>query len=500
MTTSVAGRTAIGAGWMVAWRMVSRGLGLISTLILARLLVPADFGLIAMAVAFTGAVSYLSAMGVTDALIRRPDTNEEWFNTAFGFQAYRGLLNGAVIIAGTGPAVEWFSEPRLGPILYVVAATAVLAGFENVGMVEYRRSIQFDIEFRLLIIPRLLQFFGGIGMALVIADYRAMLFGSALFAVSRFIMTYRLHPWRPNLRVAFRVEHWRGLLSFSAWTWAAGLGSLVWERCDPFILGPALGTSKLGGYLLAAEIATLPVTEIVAPAMAALYAGISVARAQGTNVAAIAPTLILALLTVLAPITIGLSATSGYLVTGLLGPQWQELRPMIAVFCLTGILSPIAFTCNTLLTSQGLVRRGFLAIAGSAIARAIAMTVLVRANLTDFAPAAAVAVTAIEAAFFLTQIPLRNDPAWRSHLLGLARITIAAAITATAFLASGTAWQPVALSPILALLIGGSLGLMGIALFLACQFALWWACGSPDGAERHVFTMLRSARRRTQPA
>ena len=172
---------------------------------------------------------------------------------------------------------------------------------------------------------------------------------------------------------------------------------------------------------------------------------------------------------------------------------------MIAVFCLTGMLSPIAFTCNTLLTSQGLVRRGFLAIAGSAIARAIAMTLLVRADLTDFAPTAAVAVTAIEAVFFLTQIPLRNDPAWRTHLLGLARIAAAAAITATAFLASGIAWQPVTLPPIPALLIGGTLGLMGIALFLSCQFALWWASGSPDGAERNVFAMLRSARR-TQPA
>lgn len=494
MATSVAGRTAIGAGWMVAWRMVSRGLGLISTFILARLLVPADFGLIAMAAAFTGAVSYLSAIGVTDALIRRPDTGEQWFNTAFGFQAYRGLLNGAVIIAGTGPAVEWFSEPRLGPILYVVAATAVLAGFENVGMVEYRRSIQFDIEFRLLIIPRLLQFFSGIGMALIVADYRAMLFGSVLFAVARFIMTYRLHPWRPNLRVAFRVEHWRGLLSFSAWTWAAGLGSLVWERCDAFVLGPALGTSQLGRYLLAYEIAVVPLTEIVAPAMAALYAGISVARAQGTNVAAIAPVLILALLTILAPITIGLSATSGYLVTGLLGPQWQDVRPMIAVFCLVGILSPIAYTCNTVLTSQGLVRRGFLAIAGAALARAIAMIAVVRAGLTDYAPVVVIAVTAAEALLFLSQIPLRSDPAWRSHLLGLARLIIAGVVTAGAFFTSGLAWAPVALPPITALLLGGSLGLAGIALFLAVQFALWRAAGSPDGAERQVIAMLQSAR------
>lgn len=475
--------------------MVSRALGMVSTLVLARLLVPADFGLIAMATAFTGAVSYLSAMGVTDALIRRPDTGEEWFDTAFGFQAYRGLLNGVIILAGTGATVQWFDEPRLGPILYVLAATAVLAGFENVGIVQYRRDIQFSIEFRLLIIPRLLQFVGILGMAFIIADYRAMLFGGVLYAIARFIMSYRLHPWRPDLRMAFRVQHWRNLLSFSAWTWVAGLGSLVWERCDPFVLGPALGTSQIGRYLLAAEIATLPLTEIVAPAMAALFAGISAARAQGTNVAAIAPTLILALLTVLAPISIGLSATSGYLVTGLLGPQWQDVRPMIATFAWVGVLSPIAFTCNTVLTSQGLVRRGFYAIAGSAAMRLMLMTALVHAGMTEYAPAMVVVATAAEALLFLSQIPLRGDPAWRAHLFGLSRLIAAGLVTAGAFHVSGLAWQPVALGPVQALLAGGALGLAGIALFLATQFGLWRLVGAPDGAELHVITMMQAGRK-----
>ncbi len=478
--------------------MLSRALGLVSTLVLARLLLPADFGLIAMALALTGAVSYLSAIGVTDALIRRPDTGEAWFDTAFGFQAYRGLLNGLIIAGAAVPAVRWFDEPRLGPILYVLAGTAVLGGFENVGIVQYRREIRFDIEFRLLILPRLLSFFGTIGLALVVADYRAMLFGSVLFSVARFLMSYRLHPWRPNLRAAARVEQWRGLLGFSAWTWVAGLGSLVWERCDAFVLGPALGTAQLGRYLLAAEIAGLPVTEIVGPAMAAVYSGISSARAQGTNVAAIAPTLILTLLTFTAPITIGLSATSGYLVTGLLGPQWQEVRTIIAMFCWIGVLSPIAWTCNIVLTSQGLVRRGFYAIAGAAAIRVVVMTLLVRANLTAYAPAGAVATTAVEALLFLTQIPLRGDPAWRNHLLGLGRLLVAGIVTVGAYHESGLAWRAVDMAPVPALIIGGALGLAGIVLFWLIQAVLWRAMGAAEGAERHILTMIRT--RRTQAA
>ena len=70
-TGSIGNRTVISAGWLVAWRMVTRALGLISTLLLARILVPADFGLIAMATVFSTSVAAMSELGVSDALIRR---------------------------------------------------------------------------------------------------------------------------------------------------------------------------------------------------------------------------------------------------------------------------------------------------------------------------------------------------------------------------------------------------------------------------------------------
>ena len=492
MVANVAGRTAIGAGWLVAWRMASRGLGLISTLVLARLLLPADFGVMAMAIAFTGAVQYLSAIGLLDALIRRPDTGEEWFNTAFGFQALRAVLTGLIIALGAETAGAWFNEPRLPPILYVLAGTAALSGFENIGVVQYRRAIDFSVEFRLQIVPRLVQFFVMMGLAFVLRDYRAMLVGAVASAVVRLFMTYRLHPWRPHLPSVVRLQHWRGLLGFSAWTWAAGLASLVWERCDPFILGPALGTGNLGRYLLAAEISIMPLTEIVAPAMAALYAGISAARAKGTDIAAMTPTLCLALLSLLLPISIGLSATSGYIVAGLLGPQWEDVRPIIAVFAWVGCLSPINYVCNTILTAEGRVRRGFYAVAAAAITRVILMIIVVQTGHIDWAPVAALVAVFMEVLYFLSQMRF-HAIRWRDHTASAARLIIAALATVALFAATGLAWAPVTLDAIMALAVGGALGLGGIVVFFTTQVGLWRLMGAPDGAERHVLTLVRSA-------
>lgn len=98
-------------------------------------------------------------------------------------------------------------------------------------------------------------------------------------------------------------------MGFLAWVWAGSLGTFVWERCDAFILGPALGSARLGVYLFSVEIATMPVTEIVGPAMRALYSGLSIARQHGSEVASLALGVTAALLTVVVPLSIGTSAT-----------------------------------------------------------------------------------------------------------------------------------------------------------------------------------------------
>src|SRR5258707_9108035 len=152
--TSITSRTVLGAGWMVAWRMVTRLLGLISTLVLARILVPADFGLVALATASSDAVEALSVLGLDDALVRDKESSRALNDTAFSLMAARGVLNAALIAVLAYPASVWLVEPRLVPILLVLSALTLIAGFENIGIVEFRRNLQFQKAFKLLFPPR----------------------------------------------------------------------------------------------------------------------------------------------------------------------------------------------------------------------------------------------------------------------------------------------------------------------------------------------------------
>src|SRR6266849_2695462 len=99
---SIAHRTAVGASWMILWRMATRGLGVLSTLVLARILVPADFGLVAIATTYVAAFDAMSATGLQDAVIRSGEHNRRLLDTAFSLSALRGLVNGT-LIAVTAP-------------------------------------------------------------------------------------------------------------------------------------------------------------------------------------------------------------------------------------------------------------------------------------------------------------------------------------------------------------------------------------------------------------
>ncbi len=497
---NVASRTARGAGWLIGWQMVTRCLGLVSTLILARLLVPKDFGIVAMAVTFTAAINALANLGVGDALIRRPDTGETWYDTAFTMQALRGLVTGSLIALGSGAAAAWFVEPRLVGVLLALAAVSLLGGIENIGIVEFRRTLRFQAEFRLLLIPRLLQFIITITLAWLWRDYRALVAGTLVGALARLGLTYVIHPYRPRLSLA----HWQELMGFSTWIWAGSIATLVWERCDAFILGPAIGSARLGTYLFASEIATMPATELVAPAMRAFYSGLSLARQRGSEVASLALGVTAALLTIVVPVSIGISATSGHIVTGLLGAKWEAARPMISIFAWLCCVSPVAWVCSSVLTAQGQVRRNFLAIAGSAATKALVLVIVVRAGHASSAPLVAVGSVVIEAALFLTQLGRLEDPRWRDNAGGFVRILIGAVTAGTVLLITGLGWHAVFAPPFEALAEGIAIGLATMAICMSTQFACWMAAGRPPGPERRLLDIVvgavRNGRTKNRPS
>ena len=134
--------------------MVTRILGLASTLVLVRLLTPADFGLVALGTSFIIAVDTLSTIGVEDALVREHAPTAAMYDTAFTLTALRGGATTLLIALAAFPIGSFFAEPRLAYILLALAAGTLINGIGSIGIVDFRRDLAFEKEFTLQILPR----------------------------------------------------------------------------------------------------------------------------------------------------------------------------------------------------------------------------------------------------------------------------------------------------------------------------------------------------------
>ena len=480
-------RTVKGAAWLIAWRMVSRVLGFASTLVLARVLVPADFGILAMATAFAASIEALSQLGLQDALVRRVDDSKDLYHTAFTLQLGRAVMT-AVVIATCSPLVAWwFNEPRLTSILLVLSACTLVAGVENIGVAEFRRAMRFDMQFRLLLVPRVLQVLVGIPAALLLQSYWALLIGIAVSQVVRTAMSYAIHPFRPRLA----LNGWRELAGFSLWTWAACVVSLVWERGDPFILGPVIGPTQLGLYLISLELGILPVTEFIAPAADALFTAFAAAQQRGKSSVRHAPLVASALLICVLPITITISCGSGYLAAALLGLKWAAAAPLIATLSWLCLFSPLSFVCTVVLVANGHTRRNFLGkLAASAVKLATMLAVVTVTNRLDYIALAITACVAAESVAFFLLLKGVGPVRFRPIVGPLTRALLAGIATVAALYQAGLAWQSVTLPSFTALFACGIYGLTVLVLYSSLILLQWHIAGRPDGPETRIAQLM----------
>lgn len=490
-----------GALWMIAWRVVTRSLGMISTLVLARVLVPADFGLVAVATAFSQSVDTFSEVGLRDALVRHPQKDATLYDTAFTLQVARGILTAAVVALAAPYAGAWFGEPRLTPILLCLAALALVSAFENTAIAEFRREFRFGMEFALQLLPRVLQVATAIVAALLLHSYWALIIAIAVAKVSRLVATYLVHPHRPR----FMLRRWRDLAGFSFWTWACSLAGVAWTRSDAFIIGPAFGAAVFGLYAVAWEVGGLPVSEIIVPATAALFPGFAEARRRGEP-DALEPMFVIAFLSLLAvPLAIALSAASGPVVTVLLGARWAAARPLVAIIAINCVIAPLGYVASTLFTASGRVARLFAVILVSAIVRVAALAYAARGGNITVVTWVSVATIGFEALVFAVVLRAAGELRLRSQARAFLRIALAGAASLAATWWTGWGWHEATTQRAFpAFIEGAGVGLFAIAVFALAVTALWRLAGRPYGPEVRLAAMLRplAARltRRPRPA
>ncbi|MBY0564331.1 MAG: lipopolysaccharide biosynthesis protein [Hyphomonadaceae bacterium] len=326
-------RLAKGVVWTAGARIAVNIIGLVSTLLMARLLTPADFGLVALATSSFAIVGALTQMSLAAALIQHPSPEREHFDTAWTLNLCRGLLVSGILALAAEPLAAFYRDDRLVAIIYALSGVTVLSSMSNPKLVEFNRRLSFTQDFIAAVPAKLAGFLVGIGIAIAYQTYWALVIGSIASQVLSVLISYVLIPYRP--RVSF--AHTRDLFSFSIWLVMGSAVSAVSQRADQVIVGRALGTHDLGQYNVGENLASLPVQESTAPLTAVLFPAFSRLQSDPPRLRAAFVRAQRLMFAVGLPVGVGLALIAEPLVMLVLGPQWSQA--IIVVQVLSTILA-----------------------------------------------------------------------------------------------------------------------------------------------------------------
>lgn len=335
-------RIVNGAAWMVSLRLSIKVISVVSTMMLARLLTPADFGLMALVSSCYAMVELIRAFGFDIALIQNQQASREHYDTAWTMNIIFALLASSVIVVLSAIISNFYDDPRLTSALLVIALIIFIDGFWNIGTVEFKKQLNFKQEFKYQILTKLSGFCVTIPLAFWWHSYWALLCGMLSTTLTSVLLSYALQNYRPRLSLRAKSD----LFGFCSWLLFNNMLQFVNKYSHNFILGKISGSNQLGIYSLADEIAMITTTDIITPINCAAYPGYSKLAYQREALKAVYLKTLSYIILIGLPCSIGVAAIAPLLVPVMLGNQWLAATPIIQLIALTSALESLNTTSN----------------------------------------------------------------------------------------------------------------------------------------------------------
>lgn len=322
--------------------LFQKTVGVVSTLILARILTPDDFGVVAVLAVSVHFIDILSDAGGRQYLIQKSELSEADTNTAWTLNLlFKGGL--ALMLVVLAPLVaNVLDNAELALAIQVVAISIPLRALENPGMILYAKELNYSPIFKLSVIQKLISFIVVISVAVIDRSYWAIVAGDIAAALALFLLSYVFSSYRPSLTLVKFQLQW----GFSQWAVLRGMTGFARSQSDVVIVSKLFQPGLLGSYHLQREIALIPVFSLILPAIEPLLAAIAKAKADPELLRHRVVISFLSLALFLTPVCVFTFMFSESIVGVLLGAQWVDQHRLLAWFS----LMLFAFSFNALIS------------------------------------------------------------------------------------------------------------------------------------------------------
>lgn len=354
--SDIKARVIRGSIWISVARGTTNLLGALSTIVLARLLLPADFGLVALAVSMLVVLDAFTELSLSQALIHTREPTPGHYNTAWSLGLARGLLIGLGFALAAPLAASAYGEPRLKEVMFALAISAVAGGLQNPKLVMFQKELRFHQQAVLGMASTLMNVIVSITVAAVFRSYWALIAGMLAGQITNVILSYTMFPFRPSLSWKHFGELWR----FSVWVSLGQIVNTLNYRFDHLLVGTFLGRAELGLYHVGSRLAVLPGREIVRPLTGTLFPAFSLAASDPERLRRAYQRVQGVVTAIALPASIGFGLIADPLVRLALGEKWLGAIPVVQLLAAIYSIDTFGSLATPLGMAQGQTRLLFV--------------------------------------------------------------------------------------------------------------------------------------------
>ncbi len=350
-------KTTHAAGWVIGSQVASQSVSFGIGIALARLLTPDDFGLIAMVLAFTGVAHLLVDVGLGAALIQKKDVSEKHFTSVFWINFFLGCLLALLLFFLSPLIAGYYNRPDVEGVAKVLSIIFVIG---SLALVPRNRLVK-ELLYKYIALSDFISMMVSGGVAVVLAvngfGYWSLVFQQLLQQIISTLMIWKYGRWRPKGWIC--KDAVKELWGFSSYVFSTRLLFYFSGKLDVFLLGRYMGGQVLGLYDKGQSIMLFPLQNVSHMVGSIMFPALSKIQTDMERVRYVYLRSTRAVAFVTFPMMVGVFVVSKSFVLGVLGPQWEELIPLIKIFSVAGVAMSIVTLVGSIYLSQGAAKLQF---------------------------------------------------------------------------------------------------------------------------------------------
>lgn len=330
--------------WNLFGKWGVRFIGIGSTLILARLLDPSAFGLVALATICIGFFETLTDIGINRYLISQTELDEKAMDTSWTIALMLKILLIVVLVLLSDFLADFMNAPEISLIIIVVACSGIFSALTNIGLVRFEKALDYKRISTLLLTAKVISTCVTLGLAFYFKNYWALVAGGICNTLVYCIGSYFVSSYRPKFNFAIA----KGQLSFSTKIMARAVLGYTRNKLDIFLVGKLFDNSAVGKYNIGQEFAILPLTEVITPASTAMFPALAQYRDRKAELFDKTYKYFALVYGFVLPCIVGIWFIAPQFCTVILGPKWSDTAPLMSALAVLMLPFPLTAITNNL--------------------------------------------------------------------------------------------------------------------------------------------------------